>query len=96
MQSRVSMRVDPTLDGSAPSLTQARVKVRLRDGRELTADANGARGYHDRPASDDEMAEKFLSCAVQAMPEGQARDALAALRGIESATDVRALLTSYF
>ena len=35
LQARVTMRVDPTLDPSAPSLTQARVTVRLRDGRVL-------------------------------------------------------------
>ena len=81
MQARVTMRIDPTLDASAPPLTQARVTVRLRDGRVLTASANGARGYHDRPASDDELAAKFMSCATQAMSEAQAAAALAALRG---------------
>jgi 2-methylcitrate dehydratase PrpD len=72
-------------------LTQAHVTVRLRDGRVLSADANGARGYHDRPASDEELATKFLSCAMQAIPEEQAREALAALRGIESVGDLRTL-----
>ena len=33
---RVAMRVDPSLDGGAPPLTQARVDIRLRDGRVLT------------------------------------------------------------
>ena len=69
MQSRVTMRVDPTLDSSAPALTQARVTVRLRDGRVLTASANGARGYPERPASDDELAAKFLSCAARVLPD---------------------------
>jgi 2-methylcitrate dehydratase PrpD len=96
MQSRVRMTVDPTLDVSAPSLTQARVVVRLRDGRVLTAYANGARGYHDRPASDDELATKFLSCATQTLPEKKAHEALAAMRSIETAADIRVLLTSCF
>ena len=60
-------------------------------GRTLAAYANGARGYHDLPASDDELATKFLSCATQAMPEAQAAEALASLRAIESAVDVRAV-----
>ena len=68
LQSRVTMRVDPTLDASAPSLTQARVTVRLRDGRVLTAAANGARGYPDRPASDEQLAAKFTRARRRRLP----------------------------
>jgi len=89
VQSRVAMRVDPSLDASAPPLTQARVAVRLRDGRVLSASANGARGYHDRPASDAELAAKFMSCARASLAEAQAGEALAAVREIERAADVR-------
>jgi 2-methylcitrate dehydratase PrpD len=92
VQSRVTMRVDPTLDGSAPPLTRSRVTVRLRDGRVLTADANGARGYPARPASDEELAAKFLSCASAALPRERAGAALAALREIEAHDDVRPLM----
>ena len=88
-QSRVSMCVDSTLDGGASPLTQARVTVRLNDGRVLTAAANGARGYPQRPASDDELAAKFLSCAGRALPQARAERALALVRAIESSHDVR-------
>jgi 2-methylcitrate dehydratase PrpD len=91
VQSRVRMRVDPSLDPSALPLTQARVSVRLRGGRELTAIANGARGYPDRPASDAELDAKFLSCAAAALRADAARTALEALRDIERASDVRLL-----
>jgi 2-methylcitrate dehydratase PrpD len=93
MQERVTMRVDPTLDASAPSLTQARVTVRLRDGRALTASANGARGYPERPASDEELAAKFTSCATPTLSAAHAARALAALGDVESIADVRTLTT---
>ncbi len=93
LQARVAMHVDPSLDASAPSLTQARVSVRLRDGRVLTASANGARGYPDRPASDEELATKFLSCAARALPESRARQLLAALKRIEGVSDIRSVIS---
>jgi 2-methylcitrate dehydratase PrpD len=89
MQARVTMRVDSTLDHAAPSLTQANVTVRLRDGRVLTASANGARGYPEKPASDDELAAKFMSCATQTVSASTAASALAVLRDLESVGDVR-------
>jgi 2-methylcitrate dehydratase PrpD len=92
LQSRVTMRVDPTLDPSAPSLTQARVTVRLHDGQVLTVSANGARGYPERPASDEELATKFTSCATRTLSASQATAALTALRDIESIVDVRDLI----
>jgi 2-methylcitrate dehydratase PrpD len=89
LQSRVNMRVDPGLDAGAPALTRSRVAVRLHDGRVLCADANGARGYPDRPASDDELAAKFVACATSALPDDQARAALESLRDIDTCEDVR-------
>lgn len=89
MRSRVSMRVDPTLDASAPPLTQARVTVRLKDGRVLSATADGARGYPERPATDEELSAKFLSSARRVLPQSRAEQALAAIRRIESSPDVR-------
>jgi len=90
-QSRVVMEVDPTLDPSAPALTQARVRVRLTDGRELVASADGARGYPEHPAADAELEGKFLTCAGRVLSSDGAARALAAVRAIEGAADVRAI-----
>ena len=86
---RVVMRVDPSLDGKAPALTQARVSIQLRDGRRVSRDANGARGYPERPASDAELDAKFTACAGRALPKDAAMRALLMLRKIDALDDVQ-------
>ena len=74
-----------------PPLTQARIVIRLKDGRELQATADGARGYPEHPASDEELAAKFLACAERAMPRDAAAQAICTLRGMAQLADVRSL-----
>jgi 2-methylcitrate dehydratase PrpD len=88
---RVVMTVDRALDGVADPLTQARVAIRLRNGRTLTKTADGARGYPTNPASDDDLAAKFLACARRTMTAPAAERALGILRQLESVADVRAM-----
>lgn len=75
---RVSLRANPAFDTAAP-LSQARVTVRLRDGREWSQHADGARGYPGR-LTEEELSAKFEDCAARALgPAGarQARQAIA-------------------
>ena len=88
---RVTMGVSMTLDASKPALTQARVHVTLRDGRTITRDADGARGYPEHPASDEQLHEKFLSCARGVLSSNAARQALTTLQRFEAIADVRDL-----
>ncbi|MBI2186840.1 MAG: MmgE/PrpD family protein [Acidobacteria bacterium] len=87
---KVTMRVDPAFDAEAP-LSHARVTVRLRSGRVLTASASGARGYPAQPASQEELAAKFASCARRSLPPDAAARAWSALAAIEQIADVTAL-----
>jgi 2-methylcitrate dehydratase PrpD len=89
----VTMNVDPTLGVGAPPLTQARVRVHLQNGRTLAEAANGARGYPATPASDADLAAKFLACATRAISPPAAEQALPLLRRLEQLDDVRAVTT---
>jgi 2-methylcitrate dehydratase PrpD len=91
LMGRVVMRVDPSLDGISEPLTQARARVRLKDGRAFMQPANGARGYPAQPATDAELQAKFLACARRTLPEESCAAALEMLRGIEQINDVRRL-----
>jgi 2-methylcitrate dehydratase PrpD len=86
---RVALRANRAFDAAAP-LSQAHVLVRLSDGRILDARADGARGYPGR-LTDDELATKFLGCAARSLSRAASERALAALRAIENATNVRTI-----
>jgi 2-methylcitrate dehydratase PrpD len=81
---RVSMRVDEEIGRGRPSLTEARVHVRLRDGRTLTKEAHGARGYPATPASQSELDTKFLGCAKRVLSGDDATALLARLKTLDS------------
>ena len=70
---RVSLRANAAFDTAAP-LSQARVTVRLRDGREWSQQADGARGYPGR-LTEEELSAKFEDCAVRAMDRSDAKKA---------------------
>jgi 2-methylcitrate dehydratase PrpD len=89
LMARVTMHANPAFDAAAP-LSQARVTVRLRDGRTVADRADGARGYPGR-LTDDELAAKFLGCASRTLTKAAAGRALAALRVIEDTPTVRTL-----
>ena len=92
LMQRVAMRVDPSLDATGPPLTQARITIRLRDGRSIGQAASGARGYPERPASAAELGAKFLACAQRTISRAAAERALAVIHDIDQVDDVRALM----
>jgi 2-methylcitrate dehydratase PrpD len=85
----VTLRANAAFD-SAPPLSRARVSVRLRDGRTLSADAEGARGYPGR-LTDEELHAKFLACAQRSLNPRDAEAALTALRAVDRVEDIREL-----
>jgi 2-methylcitrate dehydratase PrpD len=74
---RVSLRANPVFDAAAP-LSQARVTVRLHDGREWSQHADGARGYPGR-LTDEELSAKFEDCAGRTLGPAGAKSAWDAL-----------------
>ena len=88
---RVTMRVDPSVGGDQPALTEAMVTVRLSDGRSLGRRVRGARGYPSRPPTAEELDRKFRICAERAVSPAAAREALDFLRDLEHRPRVAAL-----
>ena len=88
---KVTMRVEPEVGKGVPALTEARVRVRLKNGRALSQDAHGARGYPERPASDAELDAKFMACATRVLSKARAAEALERLRDFEDLDDLLGL-----
>jgi 2-methylcitrate dehydratase PrpD len=88
----VTMRVDEAIGRGKPSLTEARVRVRLKDGRSFVQEAHGARGYPANPANADQLAAKFLACASRAIGRPGANALLSRLTEIDELDSVIGLL----
>jgi 2-methylcitrate dehydratase PrpD len=86
---RVSLRANDAFDNAAP-LSQARVTVHLRDGRVLSQSADGARGYPGR-LTDEELATKFLACAVRTLTPSAVGSAWGVLTSFGQIADIRDL-----
>ena len=82
---RVTMHVDEEIGRGKPALTEARVRITLKDGRTFAKEAHGARGYPENPVSAADLGAKFLGCASRVMDLGRARDLHQRLMGLESA-----------
>ena len=61
---RVEVVEDPAFEADFPRTRAARVEIVLRDGRRLETVVDVPRGMPERPASDDELIEKFRGLAA--------------------------------
>jgi 2-methylcitrate dehydratase PrpD len=68
---RVTLRAKEAFDTAAP-MSQARVTVRLLDGRAWTQHADGARGYPGR-LTGEELSAKFMDCAARVLGSSAAQ-----------------------
>ena len=93
---RIAVTVDATLRTDAPALTQARVTMQLRDGRTLSAYADGARGYPTRPATAEEQGHKFRACAGRVLDSERTEAAIVMLRSLDQLAEARTLTECLF
>jgi len=83
-------RIRPVAD-LALGIPEARMRVRLRDGRVLDEVVRAARGTPGHPVSRPDVEEKFRRLAGVVLPAGQVGRLLETLRHLPALADVGAL-----
>jgi 2-methylcitrate dehydratase len=80
---RVDVRPAADLSARFPAEHACRVRVALRDGRVLTREQSGYRGFVTRPAGWEDVEEKFRQLVVPAAGEAAADRIVGLVRGLE-------------
>ena len=88
---KVSVREDAELTAMLPGLRPARLRLRLRDGRLLEAQALTNKGDTEDPYSQDEVRLKFHELAEPVFGKAQSQRIAQAVDGIERAADIAEL-----
>ncbi len=70
----------------------AAVVVRLGDGREFREFVEKSKGWPENPMSWDELSSKYIDCASYALGEGEVRESLKMIEGLEELRDISILL----
>lgn len=71
---------------------EARITIRLRDGSVLQQACSHAKGWPERPASWQDLCEKFEGCATAVLGQGQIREAIATIEKLEELQSTRDLV----
>ena len=90
---RTTARLDPELNARAPRELPARVRLHLKDGRQVEHLVLSAKGDPEAPLTEQELTDKFVSLAAGTPYADRAPDLVKLVTGLADRADVRGLLT---
>ena len=88
---RVQMRLDPDLQPTALGSRPCKVTIRLRDGRSFSRQIDYAKGSREAPMTAEELNEKFVGCARQALDDSSIERIIEDVEHLETLQDIRPL-----
>lgn len=91
LAARVEMRADPGLKPTAAGARPCRVTIRLRNGQTYSRQVDYAKGSREAPMTADELKEKFVGCARQALGETSIARVIEDVDNLEKLDDIRPL-----
>ena len=88
---RVQMHLDPDLQPTALGSRPCKVTIRLRDGQSFSRQIDYAKGSREAPMTVEELKEKFVSCARQALDDSSIERIIEDVEHLETLQDIRPL-----
>jgi len=92
LMKRITTILDPEIEAKGYEKILSRVEVKLNDGRVLKKESSPYKGGPENPLSDEELYEKFYSCAGFVLPKERIIHVHQLLKGIEDLRDIRSLI----
>jgi len=94
MMKRVKTILDPEIEAKGFDKILSRVEIRLMDGRTLTRNSPPYKGGPENPLRDEELYEKFRSCAAPVLSQEKVARAHDLLNRADELQDIRTLLSA--
>lgn len=88
---RVQMHLDTNLQPTALGSRPCTVTIRLRDGRTFSRQIDYAKGSREVPLTAEELEQKFIGCAREALDDHSIERLLECIEHLETLEDIRPL-----
>jgi 2-methylcitrate dehydratase PrpD len=88
---KVRMHLDPDLQPTALGSRPCKVAIRLRDGRSFSRQIDFAKGSREAPMTGEELKQKFVGCARQALDDSSIERIFEYVEHLEAMEDIRPL-----
>ena len=88
---RVQMHLDSNLQPTTLGSRPCKVTIRLRDGRTLSRQVDYAKGSREAPMTAEELKQKFIGCAREALDDRSIERILEAVDHLDTLQDLRPL-----
>jgi 2-methylcitrate dehydratase PrpD len=86
---KIQMHLDPDLQPTAQGSRPCKVTIRLRDGRSFSRQIDYAKGSREAPMSDEELKQKFIDCAREALDDSTIERIIEYVEHLETLEDIR-------
>jgi len=93
---KVKLYVSPNIAKGEPCSKATIVKIRMRNGKEYSKRVDIAKGRPENPLSEEELLEKYRSCAKLALPKEKIIKSISLITELEKVDDINRLVEQLY